>query len=176
MNAQCTACKAVYRLDSRKIPGTGIRARCSECGAVIFVVATPAIERGPPADGGPDERVREEEQGGTMSPAGTPAGATASSRSGDGSQPAASAPRFGEQDPRARAQRLARALVSDMVAYHPERQTRGLDDGTLRQEFRDEIRKSWEEYVEQVGQEMAHGAPYFRDALNQILARGKQVF
>jgi len=63
-----------------------------------------------------------------------------------------------------------------MVTYHPDRHQRGLHAGTLRQEFRDEIKKSWEEYVEQVGREMAHGTPYFRDALNQILAKNQQIF
>jgi predicted Zn finger-like uncharacterized protein len=87
-----------------------------------------------------------------------------------------SAPRFGGQDPHSKARRLARALVSDMVTYHPDRQERGLRDGSLRKEFKEEIRKSWEEYVEQVGQETAHGTPFFRDALNEILARGQKLF
>jgi hypothetical protein len=36
--------------------------------------------------------------------------------------------------------------------------------------------KSWEEYVAQVGLDMAKTTPYFRDALNSILAAGQQVF
>lgn len=48
--------------------------------------------------------------------------------------------------------------------------------GTLRNEFREEIRKSWEEYVEQVGLDMAKSTPYFRDSLNEILAKGEKVF
>lgn len=103
----------------------------------------------------------------TAAPAQTPAAASAT---------AAAQPRFGQQDPHAKARRLARALVSDMMTYHPERQRRGLSDGSLRQEFREEIRKSWEEYVEQVGKDLAHSTPYFRDALNEILARGQQIF
>jgi hypothetical protein len=83
---------------------------------------------------------------------------------------------FGSRDPNARAQRLARALVSDIVAYHPDRRERSLANGTLRAEFRDEIMKSWEEYVAQVGLDMARSTPYFRDALNAILARGQQMF
>src|SRR5690606_13933834 len=83
---------------------------------------------------------------------------------------------FGPQDPEQRAMRLARALVSDIVAYHQDRWERSLAAGTLREDFRDEILKSWEEYVLQVGSERAHGTPYFRDALNEILAKGRQVF
>ena len=62
---------------------------------------------------------------------------------------------------------MARALVSDIVAYHPERRDRALAAGTLRTEFRDEIMKSWEEYVAQVGAEMAKKAPTSA-ALNEI--------
>lgn len=91
-----------------------------------------------------------------------------------GDEPAA--PAFGEQTPDDRARRLARALVSDMVVYNPERREESLADGTLRQEFRDEIRKSWEEYVEQVGEERAKNTPYFRQALNEILAGGEEIF
>lgn len=87
-------------------------------------------------------------------------------------------PSFRNQDPGARAQRLARALVSDIVAYNKDKlkQLAGVDAATFRTEFREEIRKSWEEYVEQVGLELAKSTPYFRDSLNEILAKGQKVF
>ena len=99
-------------------------------------------------------------------------------RSVSGAPPLArgTSPIFGPQDPDQRAKRLARALVSDIVAYHQDRWERSLAAGTLREDFREEILKSWEEYVMQVGAERAHGTPYFRDALNEILAKGRQVF
>jgi predicted Zn finger-like uncharacterized protein len=79
-------------------------------------------------------------------------------------------------DPRQKARRLARALVSDLVAYHPQRREEGLRTGALKQLFRDEIRKSYEEYVEQVGSELAESTPFFRDALNDVLAGGRKMF
>jgi NAD dependent epimerase/dehydratase family enzyme len=85
-------------------------------------------------------------------------------------------PAFGAADPQTKARRLARALISDIVVYYPERRERGLREGTLRTEFREEIRKSWEEYATQVGDEMARATPYFREALNEILAGGESVF
>lgn len=85
-------------------------------------------------------------------------------------------PVFGRQDPDTRAQRIARALVSDMVVYNADRRDRSLAAGTLRVDFKEEILKSWEEYVEQVGQEMAKKSPHFRNALNSILAQGQQIF
>lgn len=94
--------------------------------------------------------------------------------------PAPVAPRpvnpFLAQDPSAKARRLARALISDMVVYHPGKRQEGLRDGTLKQLFEEEIRKSWEEYLEQVGAQVAESTPHFRDALNEILADGKQIF
>jgi len=83
---------------------------------------------------------------------------------------------FLRSDPEARARRLARALVSDLVAYHPQRREEGVREGTLRQLFRDDIRKSYEEYVEQVGRELAERTRYFQDALNDILAGGRALF
>ena len=88
----------------------------------------------------------------------------------------AAPPSFGRPDPDAKARRLARALISDIVVYHPERRDRSIAEGTLRQEFREEIRKSWDEYVAQVGTETARSSPHFRDALNEILAAGRNVF
>jgi len=83
---------------------------------------------------------------------------------------------FLQQDPRQKARRLARALVSDMIVYQPAKRQRALAAGTLKEEFDEEIQKSWEEYVEQVGQEMADSTPFWREALNEILAGGKAVF
>ena len=83
---------------------------------------------------------------------------------------------FLQQDPSTRARRLARALVSDLVVYHPEKRQRGLADGNLKELFGEEIRKSWEEYIEQVGEELANTTPYFTEALNEILAEGQSLF
>ncbi|WP_411281812.1 zinc-ribbon domain-containing protein [Gemmatimonas sp.] len=83
---------------------------------------------------------------------------------------------FLRADPAQRARRLARALVSDLVAYHPQKRDEGLRDGTLRQLFREEIKKSYEEYVEQVGRDVAEHSPYFQEALNDILAGGRRLF
>jgi len=83
---------------------------------------------------------------------------------------------FLRSDPITRAKRLARALVSDMVAYQPAKRADGLANGTLKQLFRDEIRKSYDEYVEQVGREVAESTAFFQDALNEVLADGRRVF
>lgn len=124
----------------------------------------------------------------TRSPGFTPAMATASMTTviatpstPPAAPPSASPARrpinpFLNADPGQRARRLARALVSDLVAYHPQKRDEGLREGTLRQLFRDEIKKSYEEYVEQVGRELADGSPHFQDALNDILGGGRKLF
>lgn len=83
---------------------------------------------------------------------------------------------FLANDPNQKARRLARALVSDMVAYHPAKRDEGLQAGNLKELFRDEIKKSYEEYVEQVGREFAESTMHFQEALNDVLAGGRRVF
>src|SRR5258708_25973764 len=83
---------------------------------------------------------------------------------------------FMVQDPKQKARRLARALISDMLVYHPEKRQQGIRDGTLPQLFKDEIEKSWQEYVEQVGADMAQSTPFWNEALNEILAGGHKLF
>ena len=104
---------------------------------------------------------------------GAPAGAA-----GAPGAPPARAPinPFLANDPNAKAKRLARALVSDIVAYHPQKRDEGVRNNTLAQLFKEEIKKSYEEYVEQVGREFADGTTHFQDALNDVLAGGKKIF
>jgi hypothetical protein len=83
---------------------------------------------------------------------------------------------FLANDPNQKAKRLARALVSDILAYHPGKREEGLANGTLKQIFREEIKKSYEEYVEQIGKEFAESTSHFQDALNELLANGKKLF
>ena len=83
---------------------------------------------------------------------------------------------FLANDPNAKARRLSRALISDLVTYFPQRRDEGLRDGTLRELFREEIKKSYEEYCDQVGRDFAESTAHFQDALNDILAGGKKIF
>jgi hypothetical protein len=83
---------------------------------------------------------------------------------------------FLTQDPGQKARRLARALISDLAVYYPDRRKEGLASGNLKELFEEEIKKSWEEYTEQVGKELADSTTYFTDALNEILAGGRKMF
>ena len=164
MNVTCPHCTTVYRVDARRVAPGGVRARCMKCEGV-FRVRVPEEESAPPeVPATPGTPAAEPEEGPVAVEATPPP-----------PPPAAPAP-FGVADPDGRARRLARALVSDIVVYHPERRERGLQAGTLRQEFREEIRKSWDEFVAQVGEDVARRSPHFREALNDILAGGNPVF
>jgi hypothetical protein len=83
---------------------------------------------------------------------------------------------FLAQDPRQKARRLARALVSDMIVYQPEKRQKALKDGNLKAAFEEEIKKSWQEYEDQIGAEIAKSTPFFTEALNEILAGGQKIF
>jgi hypothetical protein len=83
---------------------------------------------------------------------------------------------FLANDPNAKARRLSRALISDLVTYFPQRREEGLRDGTLPELFQEEIKKSQEEYIDQVGREFAESTTHFQDALNEILAAGRKMF
>jgi len=83
---------------------------------------------------------------------------------------------FGKRDPKDKARRLARVLVSDMISYNPDRHERALENGSIKEDFEEEIQKSWKEYVEQVGEEMANENPFWVEALNDVLAKGEQIF
>lgn len=78
--------------------------------------------------------------------------------------------------PHERAQRLARALVSDLIAYHPGRREAARASGTLRIAFREEIARSYAVYAAEVGREMAEGTSYFQEALNEMVAQGRALF
>jgi len=104
-----------------------------------------------------------------------PSSPTPSPATGDGGARRPLNP-FLSKDPNQRAKRLARALVSDIITYHPAKHAEGLRDGTLKQLFREEIKKSFEEYIAQVGQQLAESTTYFQEALNEVLGAGKKIF
>jgi hypothetical protein len=63
-----------------------------------------------------------------------------------------------------------------MIVYQPEKRQQALKSGNVKEAFDEEIKKSWEEYVEQVGAELANSTPFFTEALNEILAGGQKIF
>lgn len=205
MNVTCLECSSLFRVDPDKVPPAGVLARCSVCGGVIAVDHHPAATPAAVAPDGPGARpstvadvpaASDAVDGVAPAPAAVtspvdpgvtsavPDVPVAAVRDASPAREQPPAVRVGPRrvnpylsnDPAQRARRLARALVSDLVAYHPEKREEGLRAGTLKELFRDDIRKSWREYVDQVGAPTAENTPHFQEALNDILAGGRRVF
>lgn len=204
VRARCSVCRAVFRVESespaaapeRVSPPAAAPAVVPAPAAVVppadprpvappptpsdlamapppFVVPPPAPSRPaattyPPAPSGSAPHVRPPFSSRPVSIA-TPSSPRTSS-------PRPSVNPFLSKDPSQKARRLARALVSDIVVYHPEKRLEGLRHGTLKQIFDDEIKKSYEEYAGQVGRELAESTTHFNDALNEILGDGSKLF
>ena len=62
------------------------------------------------------------------------------------------------------------------MTYFPQKREEGLRNGTTKELFREEIKKSYEEFVEQIGRELAESTQHFQDALNDILGGGQKIF
>ncbi len=170
---------AASRVDTAGSSGDGVGVHTVSAASNV-TVRTPSTPRGTSVSA-----LRSSPAVAAMKPMATPSLATGASDratvSGNVERLTPSAPRkpinpFLNADPGQRARRLARALVSDLVAYHPQKREEGLRDGTLRQLFREEIKKSYEEFVEQVGRDLAESSPHFQEALNEILGGGRKLF
>ena len=173
MIIQCESCVSKYFLPESKIPPKPVKVSCPRCQAV-FRLALPAQK----VFAGPAESM-------------VPSGVTSVQRAPN---KAADASRFADTDPAtpdraarttrrragggqdARAKRLARVLVSDILCYNQDKRDQALLDGNLMTVLGDEIKKSWELYKEKIGPELANSTNYFKEALNEILADGQKVF
>ena len=194
VNARCSSCGDIFRVERPREGGAGGAAEASmpaEAPKPAAPAAPPAPEP-PPLP--PPPQIEDDSDLSSVQvvpPPAPPVAAhprpTAPPPPKPEPTPAAAAPsgapaggtfRFGKRDPTDKAKRLARVLVSDMIMYNAERHRNALENGTLAADFEDEIEKSWKEYVEQVGSDIAEGdgREYWREALNDILAKGEKVF
>lgn len=166
MIIQCQSCAAKYFLPEEKIPANPLKVRCPKCRAV-FMLAPRAtripvgVAVGSAADATVDSAEMESAFTESAPPVAPEGGA---------------APSKGGRPLEDRAKRLARVLVSDILWYNRDKRDQALRDGTLMTTLGEEIKKSWELYKEKVGPETAHSTNYFKEALNEILANGQEVF
>ena len=173
MIIQCQSCAVKYFLPEEKVPDRPLKVRCPKCRGVFMLeprtAPVPAgVGAGAPSKRPPKSRV-------TEMPAAPETEATVPTPVKPGAAPA-SRPARGGKGPEDRAKRLARVLVSDILYYNRERRDEALQDGTLMTVLGEEIKKSWELYKEKVGPETAQSTNYFKEALNEILANGQEVF
>lgn len=161
MIIQCQSCASKYFLPEDKVPEAPLKVRCPKCRAV-FVLA-PQAARVPVGAA----------TGGTSAPRAVETEAPAPRQSQPADEPRAARGAKSADD---RARRLARVLVSDILWYNRDKRDQALRDGNLMTALGEEIKKSWELYKEKVGPETAHSTNYFKEALNEILANGQEVF
>jgi predicted Zn finger-like uncharacterized protein len=189
LKVRCPKCRAVFMLAARTERAA---VAATPAPAPVFEVAAPAVESLRPS---PEPVFMQESAPVVESPVSAPTmvaepvteiepiavapAAAAAPEIEEVAAPAASpAGRSarGGKSAEDRAKRLARVLVSDILWYNRERRDAALRDGTLMTSLSEEIKKSWELYKEKVGPEAAHSTNYFKEALNEILANGQQVF
>lgn len=174
MIIQCQGCAAKYFLAQDKVPENPIKVRCPKCKAVFTLVpqvepvsvgaATGAVserasvpEAPPVQAAAPEAPAQKPEAPATPTPQTAPAKGKSKAK----------------ED---RAKRLARVLVSDILCYNQDKRDQALQDGTLMTVLGEEIKKSWELYKDKVGPDLANSTNYFKEALNEILADGQEVF
>jgi predicted Zn finger-like uncharacterized protein len=165
MIIQCQSCAAKYFLPEEKVPDQSLKVRCPKCRAVFMLSPrTDPVPVGVAAEAqAPAQAARTAARERKSAPP----------TAGAAPEPAA---RSGRRSPDDRARRLARVLVSDILWYNRERRDEALRDGNLMTALGEEIKKSWELYKEKVGAETAQSTNYFKEALNEILADGQEVF
>lgn len=184
MITTCTDCHARYRLEADRVPHRKIRVRCPACRGVFVLDGTVrAEEAAPAAENWQAARPAPEPHRAPPAPprpqaqpvaARTPAAEVVRPQPQSGTavldQPA------GTRRRRSKEEMLARALVSDIKVYNREVYERAKAEGNLLDALGPEIKKSWELYKEKVTPEVASSTDYFREALNEILAEGRNVF
>ena len=199
----CPECEAEFPVDSQKVPEGGVFAQCSKCPGTFFVEADTADDAdgiedafitespdgfesfmsdstggdafGPADDSGFGQGMADDTVEAATWAEAAPA-AVADEPASEAEAPTVDPPAFGQTDPDARAARLARVLVSDMKTYNPALYDRAVEGGTLVEDFGDEVKRSWSEYVDQVGEDLARSTPHFARALNDLLAQGEELF
>lgn len=189
MIVTCDGCQTKYLLGDDRVPEKGVRVRCPKCKHVWRLTAPPAdsffevrsgaytsdIDVEEPASGGWGSM----EQQRTAVIADTAEQALHEEIEMPVEKPAASEQKAEDPELRKnkeRARRLARVFASDILEYNREKRDQGLANGDLMTVLGPEIKKAWEAYKQKVGSSMVESSNYFRDALNEILADGQNVF
>lgn len=185
MITTCTDCHARYRLEAERVPQRKIRVRCPSCRGVFVLDGTARTEEAAV----PVHETRPAFQPSVEPPRAQPAPSRPQPAPMAGHAPAAEVVRSAAptgtavldqpaapRRRRSKEEMLARALVSDIKVYNRDAYERAKAEGNLLDALGPEIKKSWELYKEKVTPEVAGSTDYFRDALNEILAEGRNVF
>ena len=201
MIVECSNCHTKYNVNEEKIPASGVKVKCHKCQAIIAIhkptpgrtepdkpayeparpqPERPPVPERPVAPSSPHEAPVSDEQ---ETPVQEPPPVTkptpppaAPSEAPRPAEPSFEGMSEEEKKLHQRARRLAKALASDLVLYNQDKVEKGLRDGTLAQLLGPEIRRSWEYYCQQVPEHIVKNTDYFKELLNKIVGKGKQLF
>jgi len=166
---ECDKCHTRYNVDEKKIPATGVKVRCKKCQHVLFIQKEPVT---PPE---PEVVVEREKEPKIPSPAEQEA-PPPPPKPEIPEPPTPVPPDAASTTPPATAAPHEEVSASDLVLYNKEKVEAGLRDGTLVKLLGSEIRRSWEYYCQQVPKRIIESTDYFREQLNRILGKGKEIF
>jgi predicted Zn finger-like uncharacterized protein len=169
MVVECPKCKSKYQVRDSEVPTGGAAVRCLECSNIftiykdlLNITLSPFKE----TDFEPSVSEVKEILRKNIEP--------------ERKAPVAEKPSFLDDTEKnnnhRKAERLGQALVKDIYLYHKDKVEQGRREGTLVQLLGEEIKKSWRFYKKQVDPEVLKERNYFKDALNEIIAGGKEVF
>lgn len=187
MIVTCDGCGTKYLLGDDKVPERGIRVRCPKCAYVWRLMLEPVESFIEVRSGAYTSDIPVEETAGTGWGAMEQLQPTAetvveavenemeiSEERPVAREPVSESPEFRKK--RERARRLARVFASDILEYNKEKRNQGLANGDLMTVLGPEIKKAWEAYKQKIGSDFVESSDYFREALNDILADGQNVF
>ncbi|OQY28483.1 MAG: hypothetical protein B6244_06955 [Candidatus Cloacimonetes bacterium 4572_55] len=179
MKVACPKCKIKLKISDDKVTARGIKIKCPKC-KTVFIVRKPGSKRPAAPKQRPAVKPRQR-------PAAKPRPRPApkpkpkpkpAPKPRPAPKPDPPEVTMNEEEKKAhsKARRLARVLVSDMVLYNKEAVEEGLRNTTIAKTMGDEIKKSWQLFKQQVGSDIANSTTYFKDALNEIMGKGRKIF
>ncbi len=185
MVVECPKCKTKYEVADMDVPSQGGAVKCLECSNVFTIYRDPLdIKLTPfreddfePSVGEVKEIFRRNIEPEKEAPVKASFADREATVIEEVVREKVSMPGDPEKQKKHRkAERLGRSLVKDIYLYHKDKVEQGRRDGTLVQLLGEEIKKSWKYYKRQVDPEVLQERNYFKDALNEIIAEGKEVF
>jgi predicted Zn finger-like uncharacterized protein len=153
----CPDCRSKYEIAGDRMPGDVTKLQCPRCKAVFPVRWTAA--------------------GSTL----VAAAGEASAHDAGGAEPAPAPPAASPRPPRppitdpGLARRLARAMISEMVLNRGGERDEALGEGKVLSRFGPSIAGAFALYREKVSEDLEAGPGLFREAVNEILGKGKRI-
>ncbi len=182
MVVECPKCKTKYEVADMDVPASGGAVKCLECSNIFTIYRDPLdIELTPFRENGFEPSISEAKE---ILKRNVESGKAAPVEASFTDEPVETVTRETApltDDPakmkqHRKAERLGRSLVKDIYLYHKDKVDQGRRNGTLVQLLGEEIKKSWKFYKRQVDPDVLKERNYFKDALNEIIAEGKEVF